>query len=91
MTTSWKTVTGDVKPLEVDKVTSSFVVYEHRNIEQIEVKDDPSDPESATHTQWRYEERETPVEEYNQLHSPTTQKIMQTLSNLELQIAMLES
>lgn len=91
MTTQWKTVMGDVKPLEIDTVTSSYVVYEHRNIQEVQVHDNPSDPTSPTHTQWQYEERETPVAEYNELHSPATQKIMQRLNDLELQVAQLQS
>lgn len=84
--TTWKTVHGDVEPAALDKVTSSVVVYERRNIHQEETEDPMT---KETRTEWVYEERETPVDEYNQLHSPATQTIMQSLSNLELQVAML--
>ena len=87
--TDWKTVRGDVKPATLDKATSSLVVYEHRNIKEIEVSDDPSDPSSTKRTMWEYDEREIPVDEYAAMQSPVTREIMQALSGLELQIAEL--
>ena len=87
--TAWTTVQGDQKPLPLDNVTSQFTVWENRNPRELEIHEDPADPTSPTRTVWEYEQRSYTKEEYDQLHSPVTQVIMQQLSAMELQIAEL--
>ena len=84
--TSWKTVRGDVKPLALDTTSSTFVIYERRNIREEEIKDGTT---GKPYTQWVYEEREYTVDEYNNLKSPATQQIMQAISDIEVSIALM--
>ncbi|MBQ2994185.1 MAG: hypothetical protein IJD56_01665 [Peptococcaceae bacterium] len=79
------------EPAEIDMISSAAVVYERRNVKQEAVK--TNEPDSDTEALiWSYEQREWPREEYLQmqqeLESPVTRAIMQSISNLELQIAM---
>lgn len=79
------------EPAEIDSTSSAAVVYERRNVMQETVKNIDSDSTTET-TIWTYEQRVWPREEYLQmqqeLESPVTRAIMQSISNLELQIAM---
>ena len=81
--TNWKEVHASVKPDELDATSSSFVIYERRNIRQETVRDPMSDTDII---QWVYEERQMDKDEYAQLSSPTTQLIMQNLSDIEADI-----
>lgn len=85
--TNWKTVRGDVKPAVIDTTTSSFVVYERRNIHTEEVSD--GNDEGGTRTMWVYDEREYGKDEYAAMTAPATAAIMQGISDLELSVAML--
>ena len=64
--TEWKLVKGtqSKRPTEVDTYSSPTTVYLRRNIEQIEVKLDPTSEESIT--MWQYEERQMTKAEYSQ-------------------------
>ena len=79
------------EPAEIDAVSSAVVVYELRNVKQ-EVIQNVDEVGTSETTIWSYEQREWPREEYLQmqqeLESPVTRAIMQSISNLELQIAM---
>lgn len=78
------------QPEEIDMTSSAKVVYERRNIKQEAVKNVVTSNEETLH--WTYEQRVWPREEYlrmqQELESPVTRAIMQSISNLELQIAM---
>lgn len=88
--TKWKTVKGTMteEPKAVDMTTSPTTVYERRNIKKVVVKDN----ENNDVEMWEYEERQMSIEEYeglqNALETPAMQLVMQTISNLELSIAM---
>lgn len=88
--TKWKTVKGTMteEPKAVDMTTSPTTVYERRNIKKVVVKDN----ENNGVEMWEYEERQMSIEEYeglqNALETPAMQLVMQTISNLELSIAM---
>ena len=53
------------RPEEVDRTSSPTTVYLRRNIEQVQIP--VSDGTEETVTQWRYEEKEMSVEEYNNM------------------------
>lgn len=83
--TEWKTVHGDNAPALIDTTSSATTVYERRNVreETVEIS------EGVTVQGYVYEERTYTMQEYEQLTSPATQAIMQSMSALELQVAML--
>ena len=83
--TDWKKTysSAKTKPSELDTTTSSFVVYERRDIHQETYHDETSDTDIA---QWVYDERTMTKNEYSQLSSPVTQLVMQNLSDIEADI-----
>lgn len=86
--TEWTRVCGSVKPSLIDTTSSSTTVYERRNIRKVET---PSEEEGVgPDVSWEYEERSYTIDEYAQLSSPTTKMLMQQMSEIELNIAMLE-
>lgn len=87
--TNWRQVRSSVCPLELDTTSSQSVVYERRNITQEEIINPMNEEE--TYTEWIYEERVYDKEEYKNLTSPTTQLIMQSISDLECGIAELNA
>lgn len=76
------------KPETLDKSSSQATVYERRNIRQ-ETRSVQSGGASSEVTEWVYEQREYTKEEYAATESPSTQMIMQTLSDIELYVAEL--
>lgn len=76
------------KPETLDKSSSQTTVYERRNIRQ-ETRGVQSGGASSEVTEWVYEQREYTKEEYAATESPSTQMIMQTLSDIELSVAEL--
>jgi len=86
----WKVVrsTSQVKPAELDITSSSFYVYERRNIHQEEFNDNMNDEPI---TEWVFEERCYTKDEYSTLNSPTTQLLMQHIADLEVEIYTLRS
>ena len=74
------------RPQEVDAVSSQTTVYERRNIRQ---ETEPDTMTGEEFTQWVYEQREYTRAEYEQMTSPAVQGIQQSMSALELAIAML--
>lgn len=83
--TDWKTVRGDQAPALLDTTSSSSTVYERRNVTPETV--DMGDTKAAQG--YVYEERTYTKAEYEAMTSPAQQAIMQSMSALELQIAML--
>lgn len=85
----WKTVTGTQpeRPEEVDKTSSPTTVYLRRNIEQVERK--VSEDSEETVKEWKYEEREMSVEEYNnmilmqQVVTENTQGIVESVTEFQ--------
>ena len=73
-------------PLELDVKSSPTTVYERRNIQQVTTHDDMSETDIV---EWTYEQREYTQEEYALMLSPAIQKIQQSISDLQLDIAML--
>lgn len=65
----WKKVTGtqQERPEEIDRTSSPTTVYLRRNIEQVEKEVEDSNGDVQTVTEWRYEEREMTVEEYENM------------------------
>ena len=80
--TEWKTVHGDKRPAELDETSSSFVVYERRNIAQ----ETFTDMDGKERTGWVYEEREYTRAEYDMMLSPAIQGVQQALSELQLSV-----
>lgn len=74
------------RPLELDVKSSPTTVYERRNIQQVTTHDDMSETDIV---EWTYEQREYTQEEYALMLSPAIQKIQQSISDLQLDIAML--
>lgn len=60
----WKIVLGteEIKPLEIDKISSPTTVYQRRNIEQVEQTDSTTGDKIKY---WKREERELTLEEYS--------------------------
>lgn len=86
--TNWQTVRDGAasKPAAIDTTTSAFVVYERKNIRQETATLGEGD-NAITTTEWIYEQREYTREEYEAMRSPATQKIMQAISDLQLDVA----
>lgn len=89
--TNWKTVHDSraTTPEALDATSSSSTVYERRNIRQ-ETRSVGIGDTDATVTEWVYEQREYTREEYDMMRAPAIQSVQQTLSGIELAIAMLQ-
>ena len=89
----WKTVQDSRKerPEEIDTTSSSNVVYERRNIRRETVAVANGETET-TMEQWIYEQSTWLREDYmrmqQELDSPATRAIMQSISDLQLEVAM---
>ena len=88
--TDWKTVhdSRTTTPEALDGTSSSSTVYERRNIRREAVTVGGGEG-TATMEQWVYEQREYTREEYDMMRAPAIQSVQQTLSGIELAIAML--
>lgn len=88
--TDWKTVLDSrtTTPEALDTASSSSTVYERRNIRRETVTVGGGENAAAAE-QWVYEQREYAQEEYAMMRAPAIQSVQQTLSNIELAIAML--
>lgn len=89
--TDWKTVhdSRTTTPEALDATSSSSTVYERRNIRRETVVADIGDTDETV-TEWVYEQREYTREEYDMMRAPAIQSVQQTLSSIELAIAMLQ-
>jgi hypothetical protein len=89
--TDWKTVydSRTTTPEALDATSSKSTVYERRNIRQ-ETRSVGIGNTDATVTEWVYEQREYTREEYDMMRAPAIQSVQQTLSGIELAIAMLQ-
>lgn len=69
--TDWEKVCGsqETKPTEFDTTSSDIVVYQRRNIKEVEVTTETTDDESETHTEWQYEERTMTKDEFNEVYA----------------------
>lgn len=83
----WKEVFGteESQPLEIDVLSSPTTVYERKNVRQVTIVNE----DGTEVTGWLRDERELTKAEYDEMNSPATQLIMQQLSSMELDIAML--
>lgn len=65
--TDWTKVQGsqDSEPAAWDTTTSSHIVYQRRNIKQVETKN----PDGSTAKLWEYEERQLTPAEYQEEHA----------------------
>lgn len=68
--TDWEKVCGsqETKPAEFDTTSSDIVVYQRRNIKEVEVTSE-TDGESESHTEWQYEERTMTKDEFNEIYT----------------------
>lgn len=84
--TNWKSVRDSrvERPATIDTTSSKTTVYERRNIQQNTFHDEMSDTDI---TEWTYEQREYKAEEYAMMLSPAIQKLQQSISDLQLDIA----
>lgn len=64
---NWEIVNGSQqeKPTEFDTTSSDIVVYQRRNIKEVELKTE----DNKTYKQWQYEERTMSKKEYEELYS----------------------
>lgn len=83
----WRTITGDVKPEELDVVSSPSTVYERRNIqEETYAEQDSMTGKPVIKKRWVYEERAMTPTEYQ--NTKTMQQIMQAISDSEMNMTM---
>lgn len=88
--TEFKTVRDSrtERPATIDTTSSTSTVYERKNIHQETFAEDMGGKVREV-TEWVYEQREYTQEEYASMNSPTTQIIMQAISDVELSVAMI--
>lgn len=90
---NWKAVqdSRETQPEELDTTSSASVVYERRNIKRETVSVGNGEEEQAV-SMWTYEQRVWPREEFlrmqRDMESPATRAIMQSISELQLEVAM---
>lgn len=72
--TDWTKVQGsqDSEPAAWDTTTSSHIVYQRRNIKQVETKN----PYGSTAKLWEYEERQLTPAEYEEEHAQAVKKAL---------------
>ena len=72
--TDWTRVQGsqDSEPAAWDTTTSSHIVYQRRNIKQVETKN----PDGSTAKLWEYEERQLTPAEYEEEHAQAVKKAL---------------
>ena len=85
----WHEVLGDTKPPELDTSSSPTTVYQRRNIQEETTESMGQDGVKC----FRYEERELTLDEYQAMKTPAIEKIMQAISDTELNLtaAMVEN
>ena len=64
---NWEIVNGSQqeKPTEFDTTSSDIVVYQRRNIKEVELKTE----DNRSYKQWQYEERTMSKKEYEELYA----------------------
>ncbi|MEG1584317.1 MAG: hypothetical protein RR361_04635 [Anaerovorax sp.] len=81
-----------MRPKALDTTSSPYTVYERRNITEDVIEQRAPNDTVKTLKCYRYDEREMSMDEYErqqaELDAPTTQMIMQTLSEIDLKIEM---
>lgn len=77
------------QPAVIDTTSSASTVYERKNIRQETRTMEMGDGDPITVTEWVYEQREYTQEEYAMMLSPAIQGVQQSLSDIELAIAMM--
>lgn len=85
--TDWKTVNGSQveKPLEFDTMSSAQVVYQRRNVKEVEQKN----TDGTTVNLWEYEERTlTPAEYQGIRDTELSQKLAQARADIDFLSAM---
>ena len=82
---SWTERTALERPAELDTTASQFMVYERRNIRQVEQED----MEGNKSLVWSFQERVLTKAEYAELHSPATQMIMQAVNDILVDLELL--
>lgn len=85
--TDWKKVNGSqlVKPEEFDTTTSAIVVYQRRNIKEVETEN-----ADGTKTKgWQYEERELAKKEFEGIYaSDLSKQLAQARADIDFLAAM---
>lgn len=89
----WHEVLGDTKPPELDTSSSPTTVYQRRNIQEDTIESMGQDGEIKIVKCFSYEERELTLDEYQAMKTPAIEKIMQAISDTELNLtaAMVEN
>lgn len=85
--TDWKKVNGSQanKPEEFDTTTSSLVVYQRRNIKEVETENN----DGTKTTLWEYEERELTKEEFEGIYaSDLSKQLAQARADIDFLSAM---
>lgn len=85
--TDWKKVTGsqEEKPLEFDTSSSRYVVYQRKNIQEVEQEN----TDGTKVKLWEYEERTLTPEEYQGIRdSELSQKLAQARADIDFLSAM---
>lgn len=79
-----------VRPEAIDTTSSKYYVYERKNIRQETRQEDTmGGNEPVEITEWVYDERQYTKDEYANLNSASTQMIMQTLSDVQADVALM--
>ena len=87
MATQWRTVQCTEKPSETDTTSSPTTVYQRRNFKQTTIPAMMGEDSEPTPV-WEYEERQMTVSEWENLNSLATQAVMQSISDLQVEIMM---
>lgn len=85
--TDWKKVNGSQpnKPEEFDTTTSSLVVYQRRNIKEVEVENN----DGTKIKLWEYEERELTKDEFEGIYaSDLSKQLAQARADIDFLSAM---
>lgn len=83
---NWITVQCTEKPAETDTTSSPTTVYQRKGFKQVQVPD-PFGGESTT--LWEYQERQYSRAEWDNLNSLATQTVMQAISDLQVDVALM--
>lgn len=86
MASTWKTVQCVERPDETDTKSSPTTVYQRKGFKQVQVENSMGGEPT---TLWEYQERELTRAEWDNLNSLPTQTIMQAISDLQVDVALM--
>ena len=87
---NWEIVNGSQqeKPTEFDTTSSDIVVYQRRNIKEVEIKTE----DNKIYKQWQYEERTMSKKEYEELYANSViEQLAQARADIDYLSAITET